>query len=221
MKENMVYNDNYYQLRDYQINTIKRIMDANKSAKKYGVLFFGDSITEGYDIEKYYPEVQVKYNSGVSGFTSETLLWIVDEAVIKYIPKLVVIAIGTNDLGNTNMRSPREISLNIEKLINLISRNVKDIKIIVLSTNPCDENIHGPKAGKLLRSNFMIQVLNNEIKCICDRYENVKFKDLFNILIDKNTDSIKSEYTTDGLHLSDRGYDVLTGEIKPLILNYC
>lgn len=43
------------------------------------------------------------------------LLHFVDEGVIKYQPKNVFIMIGTNDLGNTTMTSPREIALNVKK----------------------------------------------------------------------------------------------------------
>lgn len=60
----------------------KKIMVRNHNALYGGTVFFGDSITEMYDIESYYREISIKYNLGVSGFTSETLLWICDEAVL-------------------------------------------------------------------------------------------------------------------------------------------
>lgn len=218
MKYEMKYNDGIYQLRENQINIIKRIMEKNKNAGSNGVVFYGDSITELYDIDRFYPELETKYNSGVGGFTSETLLWIVDEAVVKYSPKLVVIGAGTNDLGNSNMRSPREISLNIEKLIKLISNNVDGVNIIVLSVHPCNEDSNGPKAGKALRSNRIIKVLNEEIELICKRFDNVTFKNVFEVLYNRDSGNIYDEYTTDGLHLTENGYVALTQEIKPLIL---
>lgn len=62
----MIYNPNYYQLRDYQIDTIAKMIKKNRNSKSGWVLFFGDSITEWYDIEKYFPNIDIKYNFGVA-----------------------------------------------------------------------------------------------------------------------------------------------------------
>ena len=218
MKENMIFNDDQYQLREFQVDRMKEVIVNNRISKENGVVFYGDSIVQGYDINKYIPEINDKYNCGIGGFTSETLLWICDEAVIKYKPSLVYISVGTNDLGNTNMRSPREIALNIEKLIRLVRGNLKEVKIMFASTTPCDENKQGPKAGKCLRTNFNISIVNKEIQNICNRYENVEFIDIYSTLLDKISGNIKEIYTTDGLHLTEKGYEKITDIIKPRIL---
>lgn len=218
MREDMKYNDGIYQLRENQIDLIKKIMVNNKEVIPGGVVFYGDSITELYDIDKFYPEIKTKYNSGVGGFTSETLLWIIDEGVIKYKPKVVVLGVGTNDLGNASMRSPRDISYNIQELIRMISNNLEGVEIIVLSVHPCDEESNGSKAGKVLRSNRIIKALNEEIELICKRFDNVTFKNVFDVLYNKESGNIYDEYTTDGLHLTEKAYISLTEEIKPLIL---
>lgn len=218
MRDNMVFNYNKYQFREYQIDRIKRVIISAKFSISNGVVFYGDSIVEGYDINKYLPEVSNKYNCGVSGVTSETLLWICDEIIIKYKPSLVYISVGTNDLGNTNKRNPREIALNIESLIRKFKGNIKNIKIVVVSITPCDENRQGPKVGKYLRTNFNISVANKEIREICSRYNNVSYIDIFSEFIDENSRNIKEIYTTDGLHLTVEGYERLTEIIKPILL---
>lgn len=213
----MIYNPNFYQLRDYQIDTIAKIMRNNRDSKPNGILFFGDSITEMYDIEKYYPEIKIKYNSGVSGSTSESLMWICDEAVIKFKPKVMVFLVGTNDLGNTNMRSPREIAMNVKNLFDLISGNLKDIKIIHVSTLPCNEELHGETAGKIMRSNKIIKAVNEEYLEMLKSFKNVIFINAFEEFIDKDTNNIKNNLSEDGLHLTKEGYDLLTKIIKPEI----
>lgn len=213
----MIYNPNFYQLRDYQIDTIAKIMRNNRDSKPNGVLFFGDSITEMYDIEKYYPEIKIKYNSGVSGSTSESLMWICDEAVIKFKPKVMVFLVGTNDLGNTNMRSPREIAMNVKNLFDLITGNLKDIKIIHVSTLPCNGGLHGEMAGKIMRSNKIIKAVNEEYLEMLKSFKNVIFINAFEEFIDKDTNNIKNNLSEDGLHLTKEGYDLLTKIIKPEI----
>lgn len=213
----MIYNPNFYQLRDYQIDTIAKIIRKNRNSKPGGVLFFGDSITEWYDIEKYYPNIKIKYNSGVAGSTSESLMWICDEAVIKYKPKVIVFLVGNNDLGNTNMRSPREIAMNVRNIFDLVSGNLKDIKIIHVSTLPCNEELQGETAGKIMRSNKIIKTVNDEYLEMIKSFKNVIFINLFEKFIDKETNNIKENFSQDGLHLTKDGYDLLTEIIKPEI----
>ena len=213
----MIYNPNFYQLRDYQIDTIAKVMKKNRDSKPDGVLFFGDSITEWYDIEKYYPDVEVKYNCGVAGSTSESLMWICDEAVIKYKPKVMVFLVGTNDLGNTNMRSPREIAMNVKNIFDLITGNLNDIKIIHVSTLPCNEELHGEAAGKVMRTNKNIKIVNDEYLEIIKNFKNVTFINAYEKFIDKETNNITESLSEDGLHLTKDGYELLTEIIKPEI----
>ena len=44
--------------------------------------------------------------------------------------------IGTNDLGNTLMLSPRDIALNVKELIEIIHYNLPHCKIHLLSCIP-------------------------------------------------------------------------------------
>ncbi|MDU2994620.1 MAG: hypothetical protein E7B49_10200, partial [Clostridium sp.] len=74
MKENMIFNDDQYQLREFQVDRMKEVIVNNRISKENGVVFYGDSIVQGYDINKYIPEINDKYNCGIGGFTSETLL---------------------------------------------------------------------------------------------------------------------------------------------------
>ena len=55
MRETMKYNPCYYQLREGQLERMLSIVKQTKSAKKDGVVFFGDSITEMYELDKYFP----------------------------------------------------------------------------------------------------------------------------------------------------------------------
>lgn len=213
----MIYNPSFYQLRDYQIDTITKIIRKNRDANSGGALFFGDSITEWYDIEKYFPDIKVKYNSGIAGSTSESLMWICDEAVIKYKPSLMVLLVGTNDLGNTNMRSPRDIALNVRNILDLVNGNLPNIKIVLISTLPCNEELHGEAVGKFMRTNRNINMLNVEYEEMLKTFDNVTFINVFDQFIDKETNSIKDDYSEDGLHLTEKGYDLLTKIVKPLI----
>lgn len=218
MKENMKYLTNHYQLREYVLIRMLQIVNQTKNAVTGGTVFYGDSITELCDLDKYYPEISVKYNCGVAGITSKMLLNFVDEGVIKYQPSKVVIMIGTNDLGNTVMESPRDIALNVKEMIEIIHYNCMDAKIYLVAAIPCLESMHGYKAsGSGIRSNDVLKMIYKEYKNVIP-YDYVTFINPFMNLCNKNGQPIEN-YFVDGLHINDQGYQVYTSVIKDILMD--
>ena len=175
MKEGMKFLTNHYQLREFTLTRMLQLVNQNKTAKLNGTVFFGDSITERCDLQQYYPEIENKYNTGIAGITSKMLLNFIDEGVVKYQPKQVVIMIGTNDLGDTVMESPRDIALNVKEMVEIIHYNCLDAKIYLVAPIPCIEKAHGYKAIKKgIRSNDVLKMIFKEYKNVIP-YENVTF----------------------------------------------
>ena len=148
MRENMKYDTNKYQLRESVLKRMLQIISHQKYKGPAGTVFYGDSITEYFDLERFMPAIDHKYNCGIGGITSNMLLHFVDEGVLKYEPEQVFLMIGTNDLGNTLMLSPRDIALNVKELIEIIHYNLPHCKIHLLSCIPCIEDQHGYKSTK-------------------------------------------------------------------------
>jgi len=215
MRETMKYNPCYYQLREGQLERMLTIVKQTKTAKKGGVVFFGDSITEMYNLDKFYPDIDIKYNCGIGGGTSEELLWMVDEAVIKYQPKAVVLMIGINDLGNTVMLSPRDITFYVKKIIDLIRGNCPDTQILLLSTLPCVEALRSYHQVPGIRCNDLVKMIYELYQEVIIDSKTVLI-DIFKDFIDENNEALTAYYQ-DGLHLNDKGYERLTDIIKPII----
>ena len=57
MKESMHYLTNYYQLREFVLIRMLEIIKQRYYAKENGVVFFGDSITQYWDLQ----ELALKY----------------------------------------------------------------------------------------------------------------------------------------------------------------
>ena len=183
MKEGMKFLTNHYQLREFTLTRMLQLVNQNKTAKLNGTVFFGDSITELCDLQKYYPEIENKYNTGIAGITSKMLLNFIDEGVVKYQPKQVVIMIGTNDLGDTVMESPRDIALNVKEMVEIIHYNCLDAKIYLVAPIPCIEKAHGYKAIKKgIRSNDVLKMIFKEYKNVIP-YEYVTFINPYSALI--------------------------------------
>ena len=211
MKEGMKFLTNHYQLREFTLTRMLQLVNQNKTAKLNGTVFFGDSITELCDLQQYYPEIENKYNTGIAGITSKMLLNFIDEGVVKYQPKQVVIMIGTNDLGDTVMESPRDIALNVKEMVEIIHYNLPECQIHLLSPIPCIEKVHGYQAmHQGLRSHDILQMIMQEYKRMIP-YDYVHFIDIYQSLYQDNI--LREDVFIDGLHINEDGYALLTEAI--------
>lgn len=212
MREKMKYDTNKYQLRESVLTRMLEIITLQKDKISGGTVFYGDSITEYFPVEKYLKELGDIYNCGIGGITSDMLLHFIDEGVLKYEPEKVCIMIGTNDLGNTVMASPRDIALHVKEMVEIIHYNLPDTKIYLLSCIPCLEKKHGYKATKQgIRSNDILKMIYKEYQRVIP-YDYVQMVQVYPSLCNKKGEPIE-DYYIDGLHINEKGYQVLSQTI--------
>ena len=167
----------------------------------------GDSITEMYDLEKYFPDDPV-VNSGVGGNTTDDILEDMQQRVYQYNPSKVFLLIGTNDLQDG--KTPDEIFENIKRIVEGIQENRPEAKIYLESIYPVNRNFEN--SGAQDRHNEDIKEINKKIEEYCME-EDLTYIDLYSVLEDENGD-LRAEYTNEGLHLSEEGYDIVTETLK-------
>ena len=98
------------------------------------VVFMGDSITEGWNLEKSFPG-KPYVNRGISGETTPQMLVRFRQDVIDLQPKVVVILGGTNDIaGNTGPMTLEETEGNLESMAELARAN--GIRVVLCSVLP-------------------------------------------------------------------------------------
>lgn len=218
MRQDMVYNPGYYQLRADQLDKMRDIIQRGEDAQAGGVVFFGDSLTELYDVRASYPQLEHVYNCGIGGANSEMLIWMVDEAVVKYQPRLVVLMVGTNDLGRTSGSSPKRIAQNIKVLVDLICGNLSECRVLLWSPLPCVEAKCSYRANPALpRSNQALHRIVPEMREAI-REDRVRIVDVFDqFLNDAGDDANETLYVEDGLHLNEAGFARLTGILSPIV----
>ncbi len=185
--------------------------------KRENIVFYGDSITDFYNLEKFYPELPV-INSGTSGFQTKDLLELLKDRVYIYNPTKVFIMIGTNDMAFTDL-SNEEIVNNIIKICKLINKNRPKAKVFVESLYPINnddsDNDVVDKSMICGRENSRLKEINKLLKEKCLE-NNITYINMYDKLIDEDGD-LKVEYTVDGLHMSDEGYEVITKELMKYI----
>ena len=163
------------------------------------VAFLGDSLTDGYDLEKFYPDLVVA-NRGIGGDTTVGLEDRLGVSVYDLKPKVAVILIGAN-----NMQTMLD---NYEDILAGMKENLPNTEVIILSLTSM--------SGDWGKNNQLAAYNNVSIKLLCEKYS-YAFVDLYSALFDIKTGGIRAEYTTDGGHLTDAGYEVFTNTVRPYV----
>lgn len=206
---------NKNELNDRMSNTNKELKkevytlkETNKNYTNY--LFLGDSITDYYDLDKYYEGYKV-VNSGVSGNQTSDILDDLKKRAYVYNPSTIFLLIGTNDYIHDKKED--ETINNIKEIVDNLNKNLPNAKIYLESIYPIN-NTDDKKIFKSVvnvRNNTSIKKINSELKKYCND-KNCTYLDMYSLLEDKDG-NLKLEYTKEGLHMSDKGYEVITKEL--------
>ena len=70
-------------------------------------------------------------------------------------------------------------------------------------------------SSKNIETKHKIKSINKEVKKMC-KEKKVTYIDLYSLLVDDN-DQLNIDYTTEGLHLNNDGYKVVTDELMKYI----
>lgn len=188
----------------------------NAKIQDENIVFFGDSITAGYNVKEFFDEYHV-VNSGINGNITKDLLDRIETDLYDYNPSKVIILIGTNDI-RANI-SDEDIIDNIKNIVNGIRKNRKNAEIYIQSIYPINRDVD-KEYWKDVNSEYYnkhIIKLNKLIKNLC-KEENITYIDVYSKLIDDNG-NLKSAYTKEGLHLNDLGYYKVTNVLKGYLKN--
>ncbi len=164
------------------------------------VAFLGDSLTDAYDLAKYYPQY-ITSNRGIGGDTTFDLENRLQVSVYDLKPQVIVMLIGAN-----NFDSMLE---NYEVILQGLKTNLPDTKVVLLSLTAMGGEYWGKNNQKAAYNNVTIKLL-------AQKY-GFEFVDLFTPLYDVSTGEVYDGYTIDGGHFTDVGYRVLTDEITPVL----
>lgn len=168
------------------------------------VVFMGNSITEGW--VNLHPEFfagKFYINRGISGQTTPQMLLRFRADVIKLKPRVVVILAGTNDIaGNTGPSTIEMIEDNLISMAQLAKAN--GIKVILCSVLPVFD--YPWKPG--LEPAEKIIALNKLIKAYAAKDSSMIYLDFYSAMVDERK-GLKAEYSADGVHPNEAGYNVM------------
>jgi len=191
------------QLQDW--NQLGRYDDDNRRLEAQPpqpgrVVFLGDSITEGWDLNRDFlgkPYV----NRGIGGQTTPQMLVRMFPDVIDLHPAAVILLAGTNDISaNTGPETLKMVEENIQAITELAQKH--GIKVILCSVMPVSDytqykqTVHRPPAD-ILKLNAWLRNYASAA--------HAEFADYYPALVDSKG-LLKEGYADDGLHPNAKGY---------------
>lgn len=168
----------------------------NQLHVKADIAFFGDSITRRGNFADFFPDKTI-CNLGLG---SDTLVGMADRVsmIDSISPNTLFIMGGINSLrDNTLHQSIREYDELLSRISDLNAIDVYLISVLPISAN---------KAETLGISSETITSFNNSIFTLSAKY-GFSYVDLYS-LFTNDEGNIKPDLTTDGVHLTDKGYDL-------------
>jgi lysophospholipase L1-like esterase len=167
------------------------------------VVFLGDSITDGWKLNQYFPG-KPYVNRGIGGQTTPQMLVRMFEDVINLKPAVLLIFAGTNDIArNTGPETIEMVEENFQAMTELAQAH--GIRVILCAITPVSD--YGPRKMTEGRPPAEILKLNTWLKEYAAKTHSV-YADYFTALVDEKG-MLKDGFSKDGLHPNDKGYELL------------
>lgn len=191
---------------------------ARGKAGPIGVLFLGDSITEGWAKaphiwEHYYTKYQPA-NFGIGGDQTQHVIWRIENGELDGInPKVVVLMLGTN---NSGAHTAEQIAAADRKIVQMIRTRLPQSKILLLAIfprGPRKTRDGSPEPWELRMA--VIRAANADLAGLDDG-KTVRFLDI-NARFLGNDGTIPNIIMPDQLHPNAAGYQLWAEAMQPLL----
>jgi lysophospholipase L1-like esterase len=197
---------------------VKRHEAFVEEAKKGGfdVLFMGDSITDAWRNGAQRKIWEANFaplkaaNFGISGDRTQHVLWRLQNGEFEglTLPKVVVLMIGTNNIGQT--KPPPEPAASaiagIQAIVKEIHKRSATTRILLLGVFPRSEKPDHPHRAT-------VKEINEAAAKLDDGGKTLKYLDIGEKFL-QSDGSISKEIMPDFLHLSEKGYQIWADALK-------
>lgn len=123
-------------------------------------------------------------------------------------PKVIVLMMGTNNLGMTPPDSPEDVARAVTTGVSLLRTKLPKASILVLGIPPSGGTPNSPLRQRIRQTNVLLK----EGKWP----DGVQYLNVYPELVD-DSDRWRANFTIDGTHFSEAGYAHLGGLISPVI----
>lgn len=198
------------QLRTPDRDNLRRYADSNAKLpppdpRSPRVVFLGDSITDGWRLNEYFPDRDF-VNRGISGQITGQMLGRMKADVIDRKAAALLVLAGTNDIARG---VPLEAIQNTLAMIATlaVAHQIKPIFASVLPIHDYNKGRNASFERSPQRPMATIRALNDWLLAFC-KQRGFAYVDYFSLIVDENG-FLKADLADDGLHPNAAGYRVM------------
>jgi lysophospholipase L1-like esterase len=172
------------------------------------ILFVGSSSFRKWtDVGNYFPGYTI-INRGFGGSTIPDVTLYINDIIVPYHPKQVVIYCGDNDLASSNTITADSVLDRFKVLFDGIRAGLPGADIIYISIKPSPSR--AALRQKMEQANLLIQTF-------LSLYSHTAFVDVFHKMLNPDGSIMTDIFLEDNLHMNAKGYAIWQKAIIPYL----
>lgn len=179
--------------------------DKLKPPPKNAILFAGSSSMVFWNIPKSFPDLPV-INRGFGGSQLRDSVYYAPRIILKHEPRIVVVYAGDNDL--TQGITPKQLRQDFINFVKVIHDALPKTRILYVAIKP------STKRWNLFDKQ---QEANRLIEDICKKDDRLQYVDIVKPMLGADGKPRPELLRDDGLHLNNKGYELWTSILKPML----
>ncbi|MFA6726657.1 MAG: GDSL-type esterase/lipase family protein [Prevotella sp.] len=203
MKREQIYCDSYQEKT--------RKFRTEPPIKPTDTVMLGDSLTQfggNWNQRLLDKDTGPYINRGIAGDDTDGIYDRLDQ-ILPYQPATIFFLAGINDISHD--LSIKEVANGIFKIVDEISRQCPNTRLYLQSLLPINEDFH---QWKLLEGKTEVIPQVNRIIHKMANERNISYLNLFSLFSISGLHIMRPDLTIDGLHLTEKGYDVWSKKLK-------
>ncbi|GAB3532449.1 SGNH/GDSL hydrolase family protein [Pontibacter brevis] len=179
--------------------------DSVQMPPENAILFVGSSSIRMWDsLQEMFPKRAV-INRGFGGSNLLDLKYYLNDIVLPYQPKQIVIYSGENDIPSDTVQAP-EVLARFKDVFEGIRQEMPQVPIVFISIKPSPSRIQ--YLPVMQESNRLIQqYLKTQPKA--------KYVDVYSLMLDRNGRPMQDIFLNDNLHMNKKGYQIWKKALEP------
>ena len=182
-----------------------QLWDKKNSQVENPVVFVGSSSIRKWYTAEYFPNIPL-VNRGFGGSHISDIIYFINETVLRYKPKIIILYAGDNDIhfGKTS-QTVYEHYVNFVKIVH---SSLPNTKIMFIPIKP------SPNRWSLWHD---MEKTNQMVKRYSQNNPLLYYVDTASPMLNEIGKPKASLFVKDGLHLSQEGYDLWSSIVKPIL----